>query len=132
MNHPTQTSGTSTLGVVILAAGQGKRMKSAKPKVLHQIAGQSMLAHVIAAAKALSPGNITIVYGHGGDQVRAAFDDNAALTWAKQEPQLGTGHAVLQAMPALADAQTATTLILYGDVPLIASDTLAKQMRSHG
>jgi bifunctional UDP-N-acetylglucosamine pyrophosphorylase / glucosamine-1-phosphate N-acetyltransferase len=126
MNHPTQTSGTSTLGVVILAAGQGKRMKSAKPKVLHQIAGQSMLAHVIAAAKALSPGNITIVYGHGGDQVRAAFDDNAALTWAKQEPQLGTGHAVLQAMPALADAQTATTLILYGDVPLIASDTLAK------
>ena len=100
-------------------------MKSALPKVLHHIAGKSMLTHVIDTATALSPQIITIVYGHAGAAVRAAFAGNNTLTWAKQAPQLGTGHAVLQAMSEAARA-TDITLVLYGDVPLVSAVTLKK------
>ncbi len=110
-----------TLSVVVLAAGQGKRMKSALPKVLQPIAGKPMLVHVLETAQALKPETICVVYGHGGETVRAAIPDEQ-LRWAIQEPQLGTGHAVLQALPEIpADG---ITLILYGDVPLITPGTL--------
>jgi bifunctional UDP-N-acetylglucosamine pyrophosphorylase/glucosamine-1-phosphate N-acetyltransferase len=118
------------MNVVILAAGKGKRMRSDLPKVLHPIAGKPMLAHVLATARKLGAGRFCVVYGHGGEQVREALaaDD---LTWAKQEPQLGTGHAVLQALPYLDPA--APTLVLYGDVPLIRAETLARLLKvSHG
>ena len=109
-----------TLAAVILAAGKGTRMKSALPKVLHPIAGKPMVAHVVAAARQLHPGSITVVYGHGGDQVRDTIADDS-LNWALQAEQLGTGHAVAQAMPFVAED---TVLILYGDVPLIRPETL--------
>lgn len=111
------------MNVVILAAGMGKRMRSDLPKVLHPIAGQPMLAHVIDRARSLSPKRLVVVYGHGGEQVptQLAADD---ITWARQMPQLGTGHAVMQAAPWL--DETVPTLILYGDVPLTTSDTLAR------
>jgi bifunctional UDP-N-acetylglucosamine pyrophosphorylase/glucosamine-1-phosphate N-acetyltransferase len=87
------------LHVVILAAGEGKRMKSALPKVLQPIAARPMLAHVIDAARALQPDAVHVVHGHRGAQVRAAFADDASLRWAEQAEQLGTGHAVQQALP---------------------------------
>ena len=113
-----------SLSVVILAAGQGKRMQSAMPKVLHAIAGKPMLAHVIDTAASLSPAITTIVYGHGADMVLNQFKTNATLTWALQSPPKGTGHAVLQAMPYVISSEV--TLILYGDVPLIEHDTLQR------
>ena len=113
-----------SLSIVILAAGQGTRMKSAMPKVLHRIAGKAMLQHVIETAMSLSPSRVVVVYGHGGEQVPTALKNFAQLSWVKQEPQLGTGHAVLQAMPLV--NQTDTTLILYGDVPLISATTLGR------
>lgn len=118
------------LHVVILAAGEGKRMKSKLPKVLQKLAGRPMLAHVIDAADALRPAGIHIVYGHGGEQVRAAFADRNGLNWAEQAQQLGTGHAVQQAMPGVPDG--AQVLVLYGDVPLIRPDTLARLLESPG
>jgi bifunctional UDP-N-acetylglucosamine pyrophosphorylase/glucosamine-1-phosphate N-acetyltransferase len=118
------------LHVVILAAGAGKRMKSAKPKVLHPIAGRPMLAHVIETARQLQPAAIHVVYGHGGEAVRAAFAAQPDLLWAEQAHQLGTGHAVQQAMGAIPDA--ATVLVLYGDVPLIRADTLLRLLHSPG
>ena len=118
-----------TLNVVILAAGQGSRMRSDLPKVLHPIGGSPMLAHVIAAANALEPSKIVIVYGHGGDLVKQAIaGDN--LIWAEQAEQKGTGHAVMQGLPHL-DSDS-TTLILYGDVPLIKSSTLTELAASAG
>ena len=116
------------LNVVILAAGQGKRMHSDLPKVLHPLAGVPLLAHVIAAARALKPARICIVYGHGGEQVPQALaaDD---VRFVKQEPQLGTAHALTQALPHL--APKGTTLVLYGDVPLIQPVTLAALIK-HG
>ena len=110
-----------SLNIVILAAGLGKRMHSALPKVLHTLAGRPLVAHVVDTACSLAPQRIVVVYGHGGEQVREALN-GAKLEFARQEPQLGTGHAVLQALPALTDAPT--TLVLYGDVPLIRKDTL--------
>ena len=112
---------TASLQVAVLAAGQGKRMNSALPKVLHPLAGQPLLAHVLAAARTLHPSRLCVVYGHGGDGVRAALPD-ADLRWAKQEPQLGTGHALKQALSQL--APDGVTLVLYGDVPLIKPATL--------
>ena len=116
-----------TLSIVILAAGQGKRMNSALPKVLQPLAGRPLLGHVLDAARALDPAAVHVVYGHGGEQVRAALD--AALTaaaprssWVLQAEQKGTGHAVQQALPALRDDEIA--LVLYGDVPLVQPDTL--------
>ena len=110
------------LNVVILAAGQGKRMRSDLPKVLHRLADKPLLGHVIATARSLKPSHICVVYGHGGDQVRAAFAADADLKWAEQKEQLGTGHAVLQALPQL-DPEL-PTLVLYGDVPLTRAATL--------
>ena len=119
MNEPTRKP--NDVAVVILAAGQGKRMHSSLPKVLHPIAGKPMLAHVILAARQLRPQKICIVHGHGGDLVREKTAD-VEISWVKQEPQLGTGHAVLQALPAV--VASSVTLVLYGDVPLIRSETL--------
>ncbi|MFP4602388.1 MAG: bifunctional UDP-N-acetylglucosamine diphosphorylase/glucosamine-1-phosphate N-acetyltransferase GlmU [Halochromatium sp.] len=109
------------LGVVVLAAGKGTRMRSALPKVLHPLAGRPLLAHVLDAAVALGAAQVCVVYGHGGEQVPAAFPD-AAATWVEQRERLGTGHAVLQAMPAMAGMDR--VLVLYGDVPLIEPETL--------
>jgi len=115
---------TAPLHVVILAAGEGKRMKSSLPKVLQKIAGRPMLWHVIAAARALEPAGIHVVYGHRGEQVQAAFADQPDLHWSEQREQLGTGHAVRQAMPEVPDG--AQVLVLYGDVPLLRADTLRR------
>ena len=109
------------LTVVILAAGQGKRMNSNLPKVLHKLAGKPLLGHVIDKARALAPVRICGVYGHGGDAVPKAFSDGA-VTWIVQEPQLGTGHAVMQALPHV--DPLGVTLILYGDVPLVKTKTM--------
>jgi bifunctional UDP-N-acetylglucosamine pyrophosphorylase/glucosamine-1-phosphate N-acetyltransferase len=110
------------LGVVILAAGQGKRMRSRLPKVLHRLADKPLLGHVIDCARALSPQEIVVVHGHGGQQVLDAFAGQSDLRWAEQAEQLGTGHAVLQALPALQSAEQ--VLVLYGDVPLTRPETL--------
>ena len=109
------------LNVVILAAGKGTRMKSDLPKVLHPLAGKPLLGHVLAAADSLAPERICVVYGHGGETLPQAMG-RAELAWAKQEPQLGTGHAVQQAVPHL--NPDGLCLILYGDVPLIRPETL--------
>jgi len=121
---------TQPLHVIILAAGAGKRMKSALPKVLQPIAGRPMLAHVIETARQLQPEAIHVVYGHGGEAVRQALADQPDLRWAEQSEQLGTGHAVLQAMPEVPDA--ATVLVLYGDVPLIRGETLRHLLSQPG
>ena len=110
-----------SLSVVILAAGKGKRMYSALPKVLHPIGGQPMLARVIATARQLQPAKIVVVYGHGGEQVRATIQD-ADVEWALQAEQLGTGHALKMALPHL--PKDGHTLVLYGDVPLTTVHTL--------
>ena len=112
-----------SLNVVILAAGQGKRMHSNLPKVLHPVAGKPLLQHVVDTARALSPARLCVVYGHGGDAVRAALPA-ADLSWALQSPQLGTGHAVQQALPQLTG--DGITLVLYGDVPLTRGETLRR------
>jgi bifunctional UDP-N-acetylglucosamine pyrophosphorylase/glucosamine-1-phosphate N-acetyltransferase len=118
------------LNVVILAAGKGKRMHSDLPKVLHPLAGKALLAHVIDTSRQLGAARICVVYGHGGELVRETLDA-PDLSWARQEPQLGTGHAVLQAMPALAGS-TAATLVLYGDVPLTCVATLQRLIDAAG
>jgi bifunctional UDP-N-acetylglucosamine pyrophosphorylase / glucosamine-1-phosphate N-acetyltransferase len=115
------------MNVVILAAGQGKRMRSALPKVLHPLGGLPMLAHVIAQARALNAARIVVVYGHGGEAVPEAFADEVkagGLVFARQKDQLGTAHAVQQAMPHIDRAQP--VLILYGDVPLTRVATLER------
>ena len=114
---------TNSLNIIILAAGKGTRMHSNKPKVLHEIGGKPILAHVIACAKALNPQKIIVVYGYGGEIVREAFAEKAII-WMNQAEQLGTGHAVQQAVPHL-DAD-ATTLILLGDVPLLDAEACKK------
>jgi bifunctional UDP-N-acetylglucosamine pyrophosphorylase/glucosamine-1-phosphate N-acetyltransferase len=112
------------VSVVVLAAGQGKRMHSALPKVLQPLAGRPLLEHVIRAARAIEPAAIHVVYGYGGEQVRAAFAEQPDLVWALQADQLGTGHAVMQAMPAIPDDHE--VLVLFGDVPLIRAETLER------
>jgi bifunctional UDP-N-acetylglucosamine pyrophosphorylase/glucosamine-1-phosphate N-acetyltransferase len=109
------------LSVVILAAGQGKRMKSDRPKVLQLLAGHPLLAHVFGTAQALEPALIHVVYGHGGEQVRNSLI-GPNLHWAPQAKQLGTGHALQQAMPGIPDDHV--VLVLYGDVPLLREQTL--------
>ena len=105
------------LSIVILAAGQGKRMKSDLPKVVQPLAGRPLLRHVIDTARLLDPAAIHVVYGHGGEQVRAAMAGVAVDSWVLQAEQLGTGHALMQAMPQVPDDHL--VLVLYGDVPLI-------------
>ncbi|MCW9024229.1 MAG: bifunctional UDP-N-acetylglucosamine diphosphorylase/glucosamine-1-phosphate N-acetyltransferase GlmU [Gammaproteobacteria bacterium] len=117
---------SSPLNVVILAAGQGSRMKSQLPKVLHPLGGRPLVSHVINTARSLNPQRIVVVYGHGGEQVPQALDSDD-LTWVKQEEQNGTGHAVAQAIPELDDEST--VLVLYGDVPLTQEKTLADLCR---
>jgi bifunctional UDP-N-acetylglucosamine pyrophosphorylase/glucosamine-1-phosphate N-acetyltransferase len=129
------------LNVVILAAGKGTRMRSNLPKVLHPIAGKPMLAHVLDTARKLGAAKICVVYGHGGELVprKLAAPD---VAWALQEPQLGTGHAVLQALPHLSAVPPAPTsgvvppehpvLVLYGDVPLIRPETLQRLIACAG
>jgi len=109
------------LGVVILAAGQGTRMRSSLPKVLHTLADRPLLQHVIDTARTLNPEKIVVIYGHGGEDVRTCIND-ADLIWAEQAEQLGTGHAVQQAIPHLDGLDR--VLVLYGDVPLTRSETL--------
>ncbi len=117
------------MNIVILAAGMGKRMQSALPKVLHPLAGKALLSHVVDTARTLSPTSLCIVYGHGGDAVPTLLkaDD---LSFALQEPQLGTGHAVMQAQAHLAD--DTPTLVLYGDVPLTLAGSLQRLIASAG
>jgi len=117
------------LAVVILAAGQGKRMKSALPKVLQPLAGRPLLMHVVSRARSLEPSSMHVVYGHGGDQVRAALAGEN-LQWALQAEQLGTGHALMQAMPNVADDEL--VLVLFGDVPLIHAETLQQLLAAAG
>jgi bifunctional UDP-N-acetylglucosamine pyrophosphorylase/glucosamine-1-phosphate N-acetyltransferase len=112
---------TQSLQVVVLAAGQGKRMHSRLPKVLHPLAGRPMLRHVLDSASRLAPTRLAVVIGHGGEAV-ASLLDVPDVVWALQERQLGTGHAVMQAMPRL--EEKGVVLVLYGDVPRIATGTL--------
>jgi bifunctional UDP-N-acetylglucosamine pyrophosphorylase/glucosamine-1-phosphate N-acetyltransferase len=111
------------LGVIILAAGKGTRMRSALPKVLHPLAGRPILAHVLDAAAALGAARICVVYGHGGEQVPRALA-GAECLWVEQRERLGTGHAVIQALPAMEGMDR--VLVLYGDVPLIEPETLTR------
>ncbi len=118
----------TALHAIILAAGEGKRMKSTRPKVLQAVAGKPMLGHVIDAARALDASGVHVVFGHGGNQVRAAFAGQPDLCWAEQAQQLGTGHAVQQAMPGV--PENARVLVLYGDVPLLLPETLRALLAS--
>jgi bifunctional UDP-N-acetylglucosamine pyrophosphorylase/glucosamine-1-phosphate N-acetyltransferase len=114
---------SSPLNIVVLAAGKGTRMHSRLPKVLHPLAGRPLLAHVLDLARRLGADRSIVVYGHGGDAVPAAFADSGAV-FVLQEPQLGTGHAVRQALPHLLPG--GSTLVLYGDVPLTRPETLER------
>jgi bifunctional UDP-N-acetylglucosamine pyrophosphorylase/glucosamine-1-phosphate N-acetyltransferase len=117
------------LEIVVLAAGLGKRMRSDLPKVLHPLAGRPLLAHVLDTARALSPRKVHLVHGHGADQVREAFAGQD-IGWVLQAEQLGTAHAVMQAMPHVgADADV---LLLYGDVPLVRAATLERLVGAAG
>lgn len=117
------------LHVVVLAAGQGTRMRSSLPKVLHPIAGRPMLEHVVGTATGLKPAAVHVVYGHGGEELRRRLA-HLDVVWVEQAQQLGTGHAVAQAMPGVPD--DSTVLVLYGDVPLIEQRTLAETVRRAG
>jgi len=117
------------LSIVILAAGEGKRMRSALPKVLQLLAGRPLLQHVIDTARTLAPSAIHVVYGHEGERVRAALG-HAPVSWTLQAPQRGTGHALLQAMPQIPDDHR--VLVLYGDVPLIGRETLLQLVQLAG
>ncbi|HHH44199.1 MAG TPA: UDP-N-acetylglucosamine diphosphorylase/glucosamine-1-phosphate N-acetyltransferase [Gammaproteobacteria bacterium] len=112
--------------VIILAAGQGTRMRSDLPKILHPLGGEPLLQHVIRTARSLEPAGIHVVYGHGGEQVREALAQEG-VDWVLQDRQLGTGHAVDQAMPSVQDDEV--VLVLYGDVPLIRAETLQRLVK---
>jgi bifunctional UDP-N-acetylglucosamine pyrophosphorylase/glucosamine-1-phosphate N-acetyltransferase len=118
-----------SLNVVILAAGQGKRMHTRLPKVLHRVGGETLIARVIETARRLQPHTICVVYGHGGKQVPEAVAAPDVVC-VRQAPQLGTGHALKQALPKL--TQSDKTLVLYGDVPLIRAETLAPMVDGSG
>ena len=117
------------ISVVILAAGQGKRMQSDLPKVLQPLAGRPLLQHVIDTARSLDAAGIHVVYGHGGERVRETLA-GADLGWVLQAEQLGTGHAVMQAMPGVPDDHL--VLVLYGDVPLVEAATLRRLLEGAG
>jgi bifunctional UDP-N-acetylglucosamine pyrophosphorylase / glucosamine-1-phosphate N-acetyltransferase len=117
------------LHVIVLAAGEGKRMKSLLPKVLLPLAGRPMLAHVLDTARALHPEGLHVVYGHRGEQVRAAFALDGDIRWVHQAEQRGTGHAVRLAMYDIPDP--ARVLVLYGDVPLLRAETLNELVETH-
>jgi bifunctional UDP-N-acetylglucosamine pyrophosphorylase/glucosamine-1-phosphate N-acetyltransferase len=115
--------------VVILAAGKGTRMKSSRPKVLHEAAGLPLIEHVLRAADSIAPATTVVVVGHGASDVRSRLQERPGLLFATQEPQLGTGHALLQAEPAL-NTRTGTLVLLSGDVPLLRAETL-RDLRQH-
>lgn len=120
---------SQAINIVILAAGQGKRMNSSLPKVLHKISTKPMLQRVIETATLLKPSKLIVVYGHGGEQVQDAMNQvfgAGVITWAHQDRQLGTGHALKCALPYL--DQSGLTLVLYGDVPLINLATLEQML----
>src|SRR5574341_1329527 len=117
------------LEIIVLAAGLGKRMRSRLPKVLHPLAGRPLLAHVLDTARALAPRRIVVVNGHGADQVQDAFSETG-IEWVLQAEQLGTAHAVMQAMPRV--SANADVLILYGDVPLVRAATLKRLLDAAG
>jgi len=117
------------LSVVIMAAGKGTRMRSSRPKVLHALGGKPLLGHVVATAEALAPSQCIVVTGHGAEAVEAAFAGEQRV-FVRQMPQLGTGHAVQQAVPALPD--DGITLVLNGDVPLIREATLRALVEACG
>jgi bifunctional UDP-N-acetylglucosamine pyrophosphorylase / glucosamine-1-phosphate N-acetyltransferase len=121
---------SSSLHVVVLAAGQGTRMKSRLPKVLHRVPGSTLLDCVIRTAESLAPETLTLVIGHGADMIRAHLRDHASVQFAFQEPQLGTAHALLHAAPLLAD-RTGTLVLLSGDVPLLTAATLRNLLTVH-
>jgi UDP-N-acetylglucosamine diphosphorylase/glucosamine-1-phosphate N-acetyltransferase len=116
--------------IVILAAGQGTRLKSARPKVLHHVAGTPMIAHVLEGARVLKPRSVTVVVGHQADAVKSALSQLTGLTYVVQEPQLGTGHALLTTEAALKGA-TGTVILLSGDVPLLPPKTLQALLDRH-
>ena len=118
------------LHVVILAAGKGMRMKSARPKVLHRVAGRPMIDYVILGAQSLSPRTVTVVVGHMKELLRQGLQEYDGLSFATQEPQLGTGHALLQTAGVL-EGQRGVVLLLSGDVPLLQRHTLAEFLRKH-
>jgi bifunctional UDP-N-acetylglucosamine pyrophosphorylase/glucosamine-1-phosphate N-acetyltransferase len=120
----------AALHVIVLAAGEGKRMKSKKAKVLMPLAGRPLLAHVLQTARALQPAAIHVVYGFNGEQVLAAFEGQPDLQWTLQAEQLGTGHAVGQALAKVPD--DARVLVLYGDVPLTRAQTLQRLVQADG
>jgi bifunctional UDP-N-acetylglucosamine pyrophosphorylase/glucosamine-1-phosphate N-acetyltransferase len=120
----------SDVHVVILAAGKGTRMKSARPKVLHEVAGRPMIEHVLAAAARLSPASITVVVGHQGEAVRGALAAHGHIEFVVQEPQLGTAHALLTTEPLLRD-QSGTLVLLSGDVPALTASTLKALVDTH-
>ncbi len=116
------------LGVVILAAGKGTRMRSSRPKVLHKLANRPLLRHVVNTSNKLDPAQTIVVYGHGGEAVLQDFSLDKEITWVEQVQQLGTGHAVNQAASSLADVDR--VLVLYGDVPLIQVSTLSSLIQA--
>jgi bifunctional UDP-N-acetylglucosamine pyrophosphorylase/glucosamine-1-phosphate N-acetyltransferase len=120
----------SDIHVVILAAGKGTRMKSGLPKVLHPAAGLPLIEHVLRAADSVQPAKTVVIVGHQAEQLQAALGKRLGLSFALQEPQLGTGHALLQAEPALAGAR-GTLVLLSGDVPLLRADTLRALVQAH-
>jgi len=121
---------SSEIHVVVLAAGQGTRMKSSLPKVLHPIAGRPMIERVLETANSLSPSTITLIVGHKADKVRDKLVNRQNLTFALQEPQLGTAHALQQAEPALA-GRAGSLILLSGDVPLLSPNTLKRLLETH-
>jgi bifunctional UDP-N-acetylglucosamine pyrophosphorylase / glucosamine-1-phosphate N-acetyltransferase len=123
MNH-------SVTHVVILAAGQGTRMKSQLPKVLHPVAGRPMVEHVLDAAATVAPATVTVIVGHGGAAVRKRLEGRSELAFAVQEPQLGTAHALQQAEPFLT-GKTGTVILLSGDVPLLSGRTVQRLLDAH-
>ena len=116
--------------VAILAAGQGTRMKSARPKVLHEIAGHSLIEHVLRTARSIAPATITVIVGHKSEAVRKHLSRQPDLQFALQEPQLGTAHAVQQAEPAL-KGRSGTLILLSGDVPLLQPKTVQRLLETH-
>ncbi|MEO5742954.1 MAG: NTP transferase domain-containing protein, partial [Vicinamibacterales bacterium] len=118
------------LHVVVLAAGKGTRMKSARPKVLHKVAGKPMIDYVMTAAESLAPRTTTFVVGHMKELLRQELERYPGLSYVTQEPQLGTGHALLQTAGVL-ERKTGVVLLLSGDVPLLKGHTLAALVRKH-
>jgi bifunctional UDP-N-acetylglucosamine pyrophosphorylase/glucosamine-1-phosphate N-acetyltransferase len=121
---------TEPLHVIVLAAGKGTRMNSVHPKVLHRMAGRRLLDYILDSARALAPRSVTVVVGHEAERIQHAYKTATGLRFVVQEPQLGTGHALLQTEPLLRDA-TGTALLLYGDVPLLSAPTLRRLVQQH-